>query len=375
MEDPLLNIDGSQKRKVFIWRLNSFLLFFILILLIILYTLGVGWKTKIEDKNNEYEFTLWNPNSSIYTKLIPYIKNVTDENSQDYIPVEDRIAVFDLDGTLFCETDPVYFDWIMYTYRVLDDPEYKEKAEEDDKIIANKIRASSIYDIPSDIEEKQAGRNLYVFKDMKMDEYMNYTKKILSQNAPGYTNMKRGNAFYQPMLEVVKYLQNNDFNIFIVSGADRFEIRAIIEGKINISESQIIGTISNVKASGQGNNDGLHYQFTKNDNVILGGELSVLNVKMNKVNTIITEIGKKPVLSFGNSEGDTSMANFVVNNNKYKSLAFQICCDDIERENGNLEKANIMKQLCQDNNWEAISMKDDWKTIYGSNVKRNLTSK
>ena len=187
--------------------------------------------------------------------------------------------------------------------------------------------------------------------------------------------MKRGNAFYQPMLEVVKYLQNNDFNIFIVSGADRFEIRAIIEGKINISESQIIGTISNVKASGQGNNDGLHYQFTKNDNVILGGELSVLNVKMNKVNTIITEIGKKPVLSFGNSEGDTSMANFVVNNNKYKSLAFQICCDDIERENGNLEKANIMKQLCQDNNWEAISMKDDWKTIYGSNVKRNLTSK
>ena len=49
--------------------------------------------------------------------------------------------------------------------------------------------------------------------------------------------------------------------------------------------------------------------------------------------------------------------------------------DDIERENGNLEKANIMKQLCQDNNWEAISMKDDWKTIYGSNVKRNLTSK
>ena len=69
------------------------------------------------------------------------------------------------------------------------------------------------------------------------------------------------------------------------------------------------------------------------------------------------------------------MANFVVNNNKYKSLAFQICCDDIERENGNLEKANIMKQLCQDNNWEAISMKDDWKTIYGSNVKRNLTSK
>ena len=232
------------------------------------------------------------------------------------------LLFFDLDGTLFCETDPGYFDWIMYTYRVLDDPEYKDQAEEEDKFIANKIRNSSIYDIPSDIEDKQANRNLYIFKDMTMDEYANYTKKILTQNAPGYINMKRGDAFYQPMLEVVKYLQNNGFNIFIISGADRFKIQTIIEGKINISESQIIGTISTVKASGQGNNDGLHYQFTKEDNVIIGGNLSVLNVKMFKVNTIITEIGKKPVLSFGNSEGDTSMANFVINNNKYKSLAF-----------------------------------------------------
>ena len=94
MEDPLLNIDGSQKRKICIWRLISFLLFFVLIILIILYALRVGWKTNIEDKNNEYEFILWNQNSAIYTKLIPYIKNVTDENSQNFIPVEDRIAFF-----------------------------------------------------------------------------------------------------------------------------------------------------------------------------------------------------------------------------------------------------------------------------------------
>ena len=57
----------------------------------------------------------------IYTKLIPFMKNIKDENSVDFIPIEDRMAIFDLDGTLVCETDPTYFDFILYTYRVLDD--------------------------------------------------------------------------------------------------------------------------------------------------------------------------------------------------------------------------------------------------------------
>ena len=55
---------------------------------------------------------------------------------------------------------------------------------------------------------------------------------------------------------------------------------------------------------------------------------------MNKVSAIETEIGKKPVLSFGNSSGDTSMANYVINDNEYEALAFMVCCDDLEREKG-----------------------------------------
>ena len=259
----------------------------------------------------------------------------------------------------------------MFTYRVLDDPNYT--AEQQDKDLAYDIRAADIHHLPDNIEERHSVRNPYVFKGMKMEEYVEYTKKFLDQEAPGYTNMKRGDAFYKPMIEVVNYLQKNDFQVFIVSGTDRFEVRTIVEGKVNIPESRIIGSVSTVKASGQGDKDGLHYQFTKDDYVILGGGFIIKNVKMNKVNTMTTEIGKKPVLSFGNSSGDTSMANFVVNNNKYRSLAFQLCCDDTERENGNIEKAETMKQLCKDNNWEAISMKDDWKTIYGYDVKRRFT--
>ena len=80
------------------------------------------------------------------------------------------------------------------------------------------------------------------------------------------------------------------------------------------------------------------------------------------------EIGQQPVLSFGNSTGDSSMAEFVISENPYRSLAFMLCCDDTERENGNLTKAQKMYDLCDENGWIPISMKNDWTTIYGDGV-------
>ena len=91
---------------------------------------------------------------------------------------------------------------------------------------------------------------------------------------------------------------------------------------------------------------------------------------MNKVSNIAREIGKQPVLAFGNSSGDFSMATFTTNNNKYKSLAFMLCCDDTVRENGNEEKAAKMVTSCEENGWIPISMKNDWTTIYGDEVTR-----
>ena len=68
------------------------------------------------------------------------------------------------------------------------------------------------------------------------------------------------------------------------------------------------------------------------------------------------------------------MANYVLNKNKYPSLAFMVCCDDVERERGNPTKAEKMKDDCKTNNWVPISMRDDWITIYGENVKKKKSS-
>ena len=82
---------------------------------------------------------LWNEDAEARKQLTAYMEAITQEGSPDYIPVENRIAVFDFDGTLFCETDPNYFDYTLLVYRVTEDPEYKDRASEFEKMVAAKI--------------------------------------------------------------------------------------------------------------------------------------------------------------------------------------------------------------------------------------------
>ena len=215
----------------------------------------------------------------------------------------------------------------------------------------------------------------YLIVQLKsLKEYDKYLKDFLKKPADGYNNLLRENAFFIPMLEIIELLQKNDFDIFIVSATDRYQVRTVIDGHINIPRSNIIGSDYDISSINQGDKKGYHYGYNINEKLILKGDLITMNIKFNKIKGIITHIGRKPVLIFGNSEGDSSMANFIVSNNEYKSLAFMVLNDDLERERGNKEEAEKMKDLCNKNNWIPISMKDDWKTIYGENVtKNNLT--
>ena len=312
----------------------------------------------------------WTEGSPAADALTGYIKAVTDPSGPDFIPVEDRIAVFDFDGTLFCETDPNYFDYMLLMYRVLEDPGYKDKASEFEREVANKIKeqnetGKSFSELATDHGRAVASS----FAGMTLREFNDYIQAFKQQTMPSYSGMLRGEGFYLPMVQVVEYLQANDFTVYIVSGTDRLIVRGIFDGNIlNIPNRQIIGSDETIVASKQGERDGLDYLFDADDELILGGEFIIKNLKMNKVSVIMQEIGQQPVLSFGNSSGDSSMAEYVISNNPYKSLAFMLCCDDLERENGSISKANDMYKLCETYGWLPISMKNDWTTIYGNGV-------
>lgn len=314
----------------------------------------------------------WNNNSRTKKELTSFIKAITDKNNPDFIPVKDRIAVFDFDGTLFCETDPNYFDYMLLEYRVLEDPNYKNRASIFERKVANKIKMQnetgrSFDNLPVDHGKAVAS----AFAGMTLKEFNNYIQEFKKQAMPSYSGMLRGEGFYLPMVQIVEYLQANDFTVFVISGTDRLIVRGIFDGNVlNIPNRQIIGSDETIIAKNQGNTDGLDYFYKADDELILGGKFIIKNLKMNKVSVIMKEIGQQPVLSFGNSSGDNSMAEFVISHNPYRSLAFMLCCDDLERENGNKSKAEKMEASCKKYGWIPISMKNDWKTIYGNRVKR-----
>lgn len=317
---------------------------------------------------NASDLSLWKDESRLKTELQEYMVDITNPNSGNFIPVKDRTAVFDFDGTLFCETDPVYMDHRIMYYRVMEDPDYKNKATAFEKNVAMQVKKfmeTGAYPETLNVDHGKVVASS--FKGMTVDEFSKYVLDYANKPAPSY-NMNNIDGYYKPMVQVVKYLQKNKFTVYVVSGTDRLILRPVVEKGLGLPASQIIGSDESFVATNQKGQDGLTYQFKKNDEVVLGGDFIIKNLKMNKVSVIEREIGIKPVLSFGNSSGDYSMANFVITNNKYPSLAFMLCCDDLDRENGNQKKADDMYKACEENGWVPVSMKNDWTTIYGENV-------
>jgi len=314
--------------------------------------------------------SLWVETAPAAEALTSYIAAVTDEGGPDFIPVKDRIAVFDLDGTLFCETDPNYFDYTLLKYRVLEDPDYRDRASDFEREVADKIKEQNETGKSfSGLEVDHGKAVASAFAGMTTAEFNEYIQNFKKQPMPSYTGMNRGEGFYKPMVQVINYLQANDFTVYIVSGTDRLIVRGIIDNSVlDIPNRQIIGSDETIVSSNQGGKDGLDYVFADGDKLILGGDFIIKNLKMNKVSVIMQEIGQQPVLSFGNSTGDSSMAEYVTYGNPYRSLAFMLCCDDTERENGSISKADKMFSLCEEFDWVPVSMKNDWTTIYGDGV-------
>ncbi len=313
--------------------------------------------------------SLWTDDAVAKNELIAYMEAITDENSASFIPVEYRVAVFDFDGTLFCETDPNYFDYCLIKHRVLEDPNYRPtefELEVGNKIKEQNETGKSFPELPVDHAKTVASS----FKGFTMDEFFDYIAEFKKTPMDSYDGMTRGEGYYLPMRQVVDYLLANQFRVYVVTGTDRFIARGLIRDELGIPMSQIIGSDETLVATGQGDTDPLNYTFKSSDKMVFGGEFIVKNLKNNKVIVIMQEIGQQPVLSFGNSTGDASMAMYTITNNQYESRAFMLCCDDTVRENGNEKKAKQMEDLCKQYGWTAVSMKNDWKTIYGDKVTR-----
>ena len=317
-----------------------------------------------DGEETEYAFESWNPEAPALAALIGYLDAVTDETSPDYIPPEARIAVFDMDGTLYGELFPTYLEYYMLAWRLLKDPDYTPS--EEDLALGRELRESVLTgSFTSDFPLRHAFAAARAYAGMTQEEFADWTTRILLRDVDGFDGMTYGNAFFQPMIEVVEYLQDCGFTVYVVSGSDRFICRTLLEGAFDIPYSQIIGMDVAMVADNQGDADGLDYVFQPGDRLVRSDRLLIKNLKMNKVSQIARDIGRQPVLSFGNSSGDVSMHNYVISGNPYRAEAFMLIADDEERDYGDAGKAEALREKWVESGYHVISMKDDFKTIYG----------
>ena len=308
----------------------------------------------------------WTEGSAVADSIIAYVTSVTDESSDSYVAPADRIAIFDFDGTLYGERYPTYFDTSLFIHRALHDETFT--APDDIREYAQALEAALYNHLPEpDSDKSTAQCAAECFKGMTVEEYREYVRKFMASPAFGFEGMTYAEGFYKPMTEVVKYLAEKGFTIFISSGSERAMVRELVKGSLDewIPSDRVIGSSFSLIASGQGTKAGRKYTISEDDRILMEGNLVTKNQNTNKVFSIIDEIGKCPILVFGNSSGDLAMAQYVL---QHGGKGYMLLCDDTERDYGDPDVAAKFAQSCAKMGLETVSMKNDFATIYGDSA-------
>ena len=327
--------------------------------------------------NEATAFPSWNPDSKSLKALVDYVNNVTNESSPDYVAPEDRVATFDMDGTIICEKAPHYVDYCMLLNRVLDNPSYNEpgyKPTEEAIAICQSIRdtINAGGKVTDQMAEDKARLIASEFAGLTPEQFQTFARNFLqSVDAVGFEGMTYAKSFYKPMLEVIRYLQAKGFDVWMVSACEREFVRAAVPLELNIAPDRIIATDVAYASTNQGDVAFDKYNMTQQDDVVLAEPLGQETGKAGKPIAIAREIGKRPILAFGNSSGDYSMLNYAKSHPKHKGMGVLVLCDDAEREYGDLERAKEQSETAQKEGWTLFHMcKDDWATIYDEGVKK-----
>ena len=312
----------------------------------------------------------WTEDSEALDSLMQFISESVDANSENYVPPEDRIAVFDFDGTLYGERFPTYFNCLLEIWYALDSG--NDTVPEEIVTFARQWEDKILHgvEIP-DFDVKARLYEPFFFEGLTLAEYRDIVRAFKEQPVYGFAGMTYGKGFFKPMISVVKHLYENGYSIYIDSGSDRDALRVMTEGTLDrcIPVDHVLGTNMLLKAADQGDADAADYSMKPQEELVIVGQSSEWNVKTNKVLAIEREIGKAPILVFGNTEDDFAMANAALQNPMYHGQAYMLLCDNTELDHGDVQTAESFAAKCEATGFHTISMHDDFLTIYGEEVR------
>ena len=337
------------------------------IILLVLAAAGITAAVLMKGSKTQALTAYWSPGSTVAQSLRDYVSRVTNpKDPANYIPEKDRIAVFDMDGTLTCETYYTYYDTMMFIEYCLND--HPERVSDELKQIAASIR-------PGYLADETLARNFArAYAGMTMEEFYQYAVEFGQKKTASFNNMRYIDNCYLPMAELVKYLYDNGFTIYVISGTERTTTRAIVANsplKDYVTPNHVIGTDFEVKQKGHETEaSNMNFKYEIGDELVLTGGFIQKDLNANKSIYIEREIGQRPVLAFGNSGSDTSMMNYTIDSrNPYPAQAYMIVADDNVREWGKQDwTAKSEEYLAM--GYIPVSMKDDFAQIYEEGITR-----
>jgi phosphoglycolate phosphatase-like HAD superfamily hydrolase len=287
--------------------------------------------------------------------IIGFVAKVTQPDSPDFVPVPERIAVFDNDGTLWGEKPlPVQLYFMLDRVKALsaEHPEWKTQ-EPFASILKGELKAAAAggeHTLLDLIMATHTGNTTGEFEQIVTDWIATARHP---QTGKPYTEM-----VYQPMLEVLTYLRANGFKTFIVSGGGIEFMRPWAEKVYGIPPEQVVG--SSVKTK---------FELRDGKPVLVRlPELNFNDDKGGKPVGINRHIGRLPIAAFGNSDGDLQMLQYTCAGSGAR-LCLYVHHDDAEREyaydhQDGLAKLDKGLDEAAAKGWAVVSMKDDWQTIY-----------
>jgi len=302
----------------------------------------------------------WNDGAT-KSAIVDFVNRVTDENSPEFVPVSERIATFDNDGTLWAE-HPMYTQLVFALDRVRtlapQHPEWKT-TQPFQAVLENDmdaVVASGQQGLIELIMATHAGMSTADFQAIVTDWFD--TARHPRFNRP-YTELT-----YQPMQELLAYLRANGFKTYITSGGGIEFMRPMTEEVYGIPPEQVIG--SSIKTK---------YEIVDGKPVLMRlPEMNFIDDKAGKPIGINQYIGRRPIASFGNSDGDLQMLEWTSAGDGPRLLML-VFHDDADREyaygpaNGLADtsfgkfSASTMGEA-KENGWVIISMKNDWNRIF-----------
>ncbi|KIC44121.1 HAD family hydrolase [Ruegeria sp. ANG-S4] len=296
----------------------------------------------------------WN-STETKSQIIDFVTAVTDPEGTDYVTPAERIAVFDNDGTLWAE-QPVYFQFIFAMDRLA------EMAADDPSILSSPtLEAAAKGDLATVL---QGGHDALIevvnasHSGMSVEDFQLDVANWLDSARHADTGLPYDQMTYQPMVELLRYLRDEGFKTYIVSGGGLHFMRVFAEEAYGIPPEQVLGTYGETTFD----TDGATPVISKAPGI------AFIDDKEGKPINIERTIGRRPILAGGNSDGDFAMMQWTTTGDGPR-LGILVHHTDAEREWAYDRESPIGKLVDgldkgPDMGWVIVDMANDWSRVY-----------